>query len=119
MNIEELKNMFDEKDLSFEDVEKIIDNKNFSEAAKLGVDYAKSQKFVNFEDAPFCIDKIDAVPIQIVIADSVKKLIDDMKKSAIVQSDTAEKKGDNYEASFCLYGQKKGEKIIQQCYIFL
>lgn len=112
MDIEQLKNLFNENEPSFDDIEKIIGEEFFSEAAKMGKSYAEGMKYVRFEDAPFCIDRVGSAPIKVVVADSVKPLIEDMKKSAKEQSDTKEKSADNYEASFCLYGRFEGDKIV-------
>lgn len=112
MNIEELKKLFDENDVSFEEVEKIISEENFSVASKLGRDYAEGMKFASFENAPFCIDKVGASPVSVVVSDSAKSVIELMKSSAREQSDTREKSADNYEASFCLYGRMIDGKIL-------
>ena len=111
MNIQELKTLFDENDVSFEDVEKIIAEDTFSAAAKYGIAYVESMKFEDFEDAPFCIEKVGASPVSVVVADSVKPIIELMKKSAKDQSDK-KKKADNYEASFCLHGRMSDGKIV-------
>lgn len=112
MDFQKLKDMFNNGEISFEQLEGLIGETSFSEASKLGLDYAKGMKYVSFENAPFCLDRVKAAPVKVVLSESVKPIIEDMKTSAKEQSDKRGKSAENYEASFCLYGRIVGDKII-------
>ncbi len=113
MKIEDLIKLREEvgQDLPMEIIEKVIQDASFSEASELGVDYAKSNGYDSIENAPFCIDKVNASKTRIVIDDGVKQLIEAMKKSAYDQS-SGKSLGDNYEAIFMLIGERNPEGII-------
>lgn len=112
MKIEELKEVFNGDDVPFEKVEEIVSDDVFSGASKLGIDYAKGAGFENFEDAPFCLEKVTPGTAGVIVDDGVKPIIELMKKHAKTQSDTPRKKADHYEASFCLYGRLVDGKIM-------
>ena len=99
-------------DLTYEDVLALTQSKQFAEAGKKGEDWLKSQGSSDFEDAPFCIDTIKPSKTRVVLSDEAFKIYKDMHKKALSQSDTPQKDGDNYEASFYFAGRKEGDTII-------
>ena len=99
-------------DLTYEDVLAVTQNKQFIEAGKMGEAWVKSIGGTDFSDAPFCIDTIKASKTKIVLKEEAVKIYEEMLKRAVSQSDTADKKKDNYEACFCFAGRKEGDTII-------
>ena len=111
MKIEEISSKFKVKNPTFDDVAEIVADDNFIIAAKTGFDYAKNENYINFDNAPFCIDLATRSKTKLVVADRLKILIEDMHKKAVQQSDTPKIDGDYYEASFCLVGRDNGGVI--------
>lgn len=99
-------------DLTYEDVLGLTQSNQFAEAGKMGEEWLKTQGGTDFSDAPFCIDTIKASKTKVILKDEVVKIYKEMLKRAVSQSDTPDKKQDNYEACFCLAGRKEGDTII-------
>ena len=85
MKIKDIESKFKANSPTFEDVAEIIADDNFSIAAKTGFDYAKSKNYINFDNAPFCIDLATRSKTKVVVADHLKTLIEDMHKKAVQQ----------------------------------
>ena len=112
MDLKKLSESVKEKNLEYTDVLELVGDKGFADAGALGEDWVKSAGGTNFEDAPFCVDKVARSRTKVVLGASAVEIFDKMKKCATSQSDVKHIKMDNYEASFCLTGRKEGDKII-------
>ncbi len=112
MDLIKLSEYVKDNDLSYEEVVKLVDGKQFAAAGKTGEDWVKSVGGTNFEDAPFCVDTLDASKTKVVLGADAIQIVSDMIKKAKTQSDVQHIKMDNYEACFCLAGKKEGSQII-------